>query len=244
MGASAVSAVFADRVTFPDETFNFVITYKWGLITKDTGVATLLLRNKGDRYDLEMHAKTLPWADKIFQVRDTLRSSLRKSDLKPIKYTKISHEGDSHSHETVSFSSYGNTVGGDVVKKKFKKDGVHTKTAKLTATGATYDMLSVFYYLRTIDLAKLAANKNLVTKVNIFSGSQAESMTVKCVGVETITMPNKTKRKAYHVRFKFTSHGGKKSSDDMDAWLSYEAPHIPLHLSGTLPIGSMKVWLK
>lgn len=234
----------AKAFSFPDETLNYVITYKWGLITKDTGDATLKLRNRGDRYDLEMHARTRPWADGIFMVRDTLRSSIRKNDLKAIKYTKISNEGDHHNRVEVRFSHYGSAVGGDVVKQNFKKEGTKTRTAKLSATGPTYDMLSVFYYLRTLDLPRLAANKGLVSKVSIFSGSQSETMTIRCVGVETLTMPDKSKRKTYHVRFNFTSKGGKKSSEDMDAWLSFEAPHIPLHLSGTLPIGSMKVWLK
>lgn len=234
----------AKTFSFADETLNYVITYKWGLITKDTGDATLKLRNHGDRYDLEMHAKTRPWADGIFMVRDTLRSAITKKDLKAVKYTKISNEGDHHNRVEVGFSHYGTTVGGDMMKKSFTKDGVKTKTAKLTASGPTYDMLSVFYYLRTLDLPKLAANKDVVTKVTIFSGSRPETMTIRCVGVETITMPDKSKRRTYHVRFNFTSKGGKKSSEDMHAWLSVEAPHIPLHLSGTLPIGSMKVWLK
>lgn len=236
--------VYAQSFTFPDETLHYVITYKWGLISKETGDATLSLRNHGDKYSLTMSAKTRPWADKIFTVRDTLYSTVAKNGLKPIKYTKITHEGDHHGKDVVNFSHYGSTVGGSTHKENYKKEGTTTKDAKLTASGPTYDMLSVFYYLRTIDLAKLAANKNMVSKVTIFSGSKAETMKIRCVGVETITLLNKTKRKAYHVKFRFTTKGGKKSSDDMDAWLSYEAPHIPLHLSGSLPIGAVKVYLK
>lgn len=37
---------------FKDETLNYVISYKWGLIHKDAGEATLKLRNSGNKYKL------------------------------------------------------------------------------------------------------------------------------------------------------------------------------------------------
>ena len=37
-------------------------------------------------------------------------------------------------------------------------------------------------------------------------------------------MKDKSKRKAYHIRFNFTMQGGKKSSDDIDCWISGEMP--------------------
>ena len=63
---------------FADETLHYVITYKWGLITKDSGDATLSLKNQGSRYYIKLTGKTRPWADDLFQVRDTLVSVMDK----------------------------------------------------------------------------------------------------------------------------------------------------------------------
>lgn len=56
-------------------------------------------------------------------------------------------------------------------------------------------------------------------------------------------MRDKTEREAYHIKFNFTQDGGKKSSDDIDAWISTDSRHIPLYLVGKLPIGEIRVYL-
>ena len=44
------------------------------------------------------------------------------------------------------------------------------------------------------------------------------------------------------VKFKFSQDGRKKSSDDIDAWISMNPKHIPLMIRGKLPIGEMRVY--
>ena len=57
-------------------------------------------------------------------------------------------------------------------------------------------------------------------------------------------MRNGTKRQAYHITFKFTQEGGKKSSDDLDAWMSTDEARIPILLVGKLPVGQIKCYYK
>ena len=45
---------------------------------------------------------------------------------------------------------------------------------------------------------------------------------------------------AYKVSFTFTGEGGKKTSDDMWAWISADTDHIPLKLEGKLPVGKVQ----
>ena len=109
---------------------------------------------------------------------------------------------------------------------------------KLTGSGEVYDMLSVFYFLRNIDYSKL--QKGETVKATVFSGSKAETITIRCVGTEEIKLRDKSKREAYHIKFKFTTAGKKKSSDDIDTWISTDATHIPLLVVGSLPVGQVK----
>ncbi len=67
-----LSCVSAYAAGFANEKLHYVISYKWGLIHKDAGEATLTLRRQGADYRIMLAAKTKPWADKIFMVRDTL----------------------------------------------------------------------------------------------------------------------------------------------------------------------------
>lgn len=225
-----------------DETLHYVISYKWGLVHKDAGDATLTLRNRGNNYQLQLTAKTKPWADKIFMVRDTLQSSVAKSAFRPVSYSKISHEDGKYRRDDIRYSRSGNSVTADVNRTSRDKKGAVTKTTKkFTATGTAYDMLSVFYFIRTIDYAKLESTKTLQT--SIFSGSKVERLTIHYIGKEKIKMRNNTTRNAIKISFQFTTDGKKKSSDNIEAWISDDTSHIPLQLIGKLPIGSVRVYL-
>lgn len=226
---------------FSNENLHYVISYKWGLIHKDAGDATLSLRNSGNSYQLMLAARTKPWADKFYQVRDTLLGTIRKSDFKPLSYSKITHEKGRYGKDHISYSYSGNKATGKCQRIREDKAGNLNESYKtLTASGPVFDMLSVFYYLRTINYADLANGKEI--KATVFSGSKAETITIRSLGKESIQLRDKSRREAYHILFNFTIEGKKKSSDDIDAWISADSSHIPLYLVGKLPVGQVRVY--
>lgn len=228
---------------FKDETLHYVISYKWGLVNKDAGEATLSLRHSGNKYNLKLTAKTLPWADKYFSVRDTLLSTVDKTKFLPLSYAKISHEGGDYRRDDITYSRSGNKTTAAVKRFSRKKDGRESSsTNKFSANGTAFDMLSVFYYLRTLDYAKLKASR--ITRTAIFSGSQVETLTIRYVEQKEIKLRNGKKRDAIKIAFSFTTDGRKRSSENMEAWVSADSEHIPLELIGKLPIGSVRVYLK
>lgn len=239
MLAVSVSALAA--TAFNNETLKYVVTYKWGLIHKDAADATLSLKRNGNNYNVSLTAKTKPWADKVYQVRDTLKGTIRVNDLKPLSYTKITHEKGKYGRDEIKYSYTGNTVKASTKKIRDKKGKQTVTDNSLSATGPVYDMLSVFYYLRKLDYSQL--NKNKIYTATIFSGSKKETIKIKSLGIETVELKNKTKQKAYHIKFNFTSGGGKKSSDDIDTWISLDESHKPLYLVGKLPIGEVRAYL-
>lgn len=238
----ALCATTAFAYEFPDETLHYTITYKWGLIHKDAGKATLSLRNRGADLDMKLTARTLPWADKIFMVRDTLTSRMAKNGLKVKTYRKTSHEGKRYALDVIDFNHAGSAVKATTQRVRRNKDGAVTKNRiSLTGGSPAFDMLSVFYYLRTLDFNGMSKGK--IHKVAIFSGKKVETMTIKVVGKETLTMRDKTKREAWKLTFSFSTPGKKISSDNIEAWISTKAPHIPLYLVGKLHIGQVRVYL-
>lgn len=225
---------------FSNETLRYVISYKWGLIHKDAGEATLSLRRNGGNYNVMLAARTKPWADKIYRVRDTLQGTIRVRDLKPLHYTKIMHEKDKDARDEIKYTVNGNTTVGTA--KRFRiKDGREVVSEKsLSATGPVYDMLSVFYYLRKLDYSQL--NRNKLYTATVFSGNKKETVKIRSLGLEKIRLKDKTEREAYHIRFNFTQKGGRKSSDDIDTWISVDESHIPLYLVGKLPVGEVRAY--
>lgn len=237
----SLSTIMISAARFENEKLKYVISYKWGLIHKDAGEATLSLTNSGDNYNVVLSARTKPWADKIYQVRDTLKCVIRASNLKPISYQKITHEKGEYKRDEINYIVSGNTTTGHAKRIRFEKGKKNITENTFTATGPVYDMLSVFYYLRQLDFDQL--NKNKVYTATIFSGKRKEIIKIRSLGKEKIKLKNGTEREAYHIRFNFTREGGKKSSDDMDTWISTDARHIPLYLVGKLPVGEVRAYL-
>lgn len=229
------------KTTFGDETLKYVITYKWGLITKDSGDATLSLKNQGSKYYIQLTGKTRPWADGLFKVRDTLVSVMDKAKFLPLSYTKVAHEGDKYAKDVIEYSYSGNHVNGKAIKYRDKKGKQTTENLELSATGDTFDMLSVFYWIRTLDPATLPEGQKVTA--TMFSGSHEETVKIWKAGESTVKMRDGSKREAWHIKFTFTSKGGKKTSDDIDAWISKDAKRIPLQIKGSLPLGHVCAYL-
>lgn len=222
---------------FENETLNYQIVYHWGLIWKHAASATLEIRAEQANYEAKLCARTLSWVDKIYKVRDTLYSTIEKERFVPIKYIKATHEKNHVGRDIVEFSYDNGTTTGNCVRIRPNKND---HTVLLSTEGEAYDMLSVFYMLRTLDMGELEQNGGFSTTV--FSGKRKERLDIKYVGVENIELRDKSKHKAYRIKFTFTEEGKKKTSDDIDTWISMNEARIPLMLKGSLPIGEVRVY--
>ena len=223
-------------VDFGNEKLNYEIVYHWGPVWKHAADATLSIRKtNGGGYFSQLTGKTRSWADKVYPVRDTLKCTM-DANMRPLVYEKLTHEKDYYARDVVKFSyNYSHT---NARCTRYRKSG--TTNIDLSAKSQAYDMVSVFYMLRSLDYDELSRNKNYTTV--IFSGKQKEYLTINYKGVETIKMRDGSKRQAHRIQFKFTQKGGKQSSDNLTAWMSTDAGRIPLLLVGKLPVGEVKCY--
>jgi hypothetical protein len=233
-----VAAGAAANPTFTNESLSYKVMYKWGLINKQAGRATLTIKDSGNHYVTKLVARSEPWADKFYTVRDTLNGSIQKNGFKPTFYEKIANEGGEHKHDVVKFSYNGTSVTGNCTRKVVKKGELKVnQTQTLTATGTTVDMLSSFYMMRSLPFDTWHDGHKY--ECYIFSGKRKELLTISYHGTENISVNDKTYN-CYHITFIFTSNGGKKTSDDMDAWITADSSRIPIQLEGKLAVGKVR----
>ena len=228
----------AEAVDFTNEALNYEIVYHWGVIWKHAGDATLSIRKSGNGYNAMLVGKTRSWADKIYPVRDTLKSTLN-AKLQPTRYQKPTHEKDYYARDVVDFARSGGKTTGKGTRYRPKKP---TASVTLSANGDAYDMLSVFYMLRNLNFDTMAKGTKKTT--SIFSGKRKETLTITFHGQKSIELRDKSKHIAHYVTFTFTTDSGKKSSDAITAYLSTDSRHIPLMIVGKLPVGEVKVYYK
>lgn len=229
--------------SFNNETVRYKVLFKWGFVQKTAGHATLTLTNREKTYDLRLAASSAPWADKFYKVRDTLIGQVNKQGFKPIIYEKKSHEGDEHKHDVVRYSYSGAKTIGTCTSKKWDNDGkmLRNQNNKLEAYGTTVDMLSSFYYMRSLPYSTWKPGH--VVTMNVYSGRRKELLTIKYVGTQKVKVDKKT-YECYHIRFLFTSDGKTKTSDDMDAWLMTTGTHVPVKMVGKLKVGEVQCLLE
>lgn len=241
LAITLASANIAIAVSFNNESLNYKVMYKWGVVNKQAGHATLSLKRQGNQYITQLTAASEHWADRFYKVRDTLNGNIVINGFRPTFYEKIAHEGGEHKHDIVRYSRSGSNVTGNCTRRVVNKKGQLTKNEKrsLTAIGTTLDMLSSFYYMRSLPYNTYRAGHPIT--VNVFSGKRKELLTIKYIGTEKINVDKKTYN-CYHIRFTFTGDGGKKTSDDMDAWISTEPDHIPIKLEGKLKVGKVQCY--
>lgn len=233
-----LGATLAMAVNFNNESLKYKVEYKWGLVNKTAGYVTVSLKNRSDRYVCNLAAHSAPWADKFYKVRDTLYCEVLKNGFLPVIYEKRSHEGGDHKLDVVKYSRSGGTTTGTCIRKVWEEDKlVKDEQRVLTATGTVVDMMSVFYYMRNLPYETWTKGK--VHQLNIFSGKRKELLTITYQGIEDVKCDNKVYN-CYHIKFKFTSDGKKKTSDDMDAWINTSGRRLPVRLEGALPIGKIR----
>ena len=234
--ARAASAV---NCNFANESLNYKVMFKWGMINKQAGRATLSIKGNSAHADMKLTARSENWADRFYKVRDTLSGRVVREGFKPLYYEKIAHEGDEHKHDRVDYVYKGAKTYGNCHRRKWDDKGKLTRNEKrqLEAYGTTVDMLTSFYYMRSLPYSTW--KKGHVVTLNIYSGKRKELLTIKYVGIDNISV-DKKKYRCYHVQFTFTSDGKTKTSDDLDAWISTDGNRIPIKMEGKLKVGKVQ----
>ncbi|MCM1356508.1 MAG: DUF3108 domain-containing protein [Staphylococcus sp.] len=234
----STAAHAVEPVSLVDETLTYDVMYKWGFINKVAGYATMTLRNDGDYYKASVFAENAPWANSIYMLRDTLYTTMTKVGLYPVSYTYIAHENGKYKKDVLKFQRTGNTFTAEAVRYKQKVAGepMTSSSLHLEAQGMTVDMLSSFFYLRTLDFDSMQKGQNVT--VNIFSGSKKEKLKITYMGTKSITL-NGRSYPTYYINFTFTRKGV-ESSEPISGWISTDSQRIPLKVEGSLPVGKVR----
>lgn len=232
------TAAHISAIDFGNESLNYRVTYKWGLIQKNAGRANLTLKRNGDDYHAVLTARSDPWADHIYSVRDTLRSHMSGTDMHPVIYDKATHEAGKYSHDVIRYTYEGKNVTAECTRYRLDKKGHETASdISLEASAPAVDMLSIYYFVRRLDYSRMTKGQH--SYATIFSGKRKEKLTVIYDGTETVKVDG-TSYRCHRISFTFTAEG-RPSSDPMTAWISDDNDRIPVKVTGQLPVGKIHV---
>ena len=225
----------------PNESFSTgeLLKYKvhYGPITAAEAVIdiapTLHHINNRPTYKATVYGKTTSSFDLFIKIRDTWQSYIDTAAILPQRSFRNIEEGSYRKRETVDFNHHTKTA--QVEMKKRNKDKKHS-THKIPAE--VQDIVSGFYYLRTLNYDKFKVGDKFTVKG--FFDEEVFDMVVTYNGRETVDtragsfrtiklVPKMPKNKLF------------KGEDAVTVYLSDDRNKIPVLIQANMFVGSLKV---
>jgi hypothetical protein len=214
-------------------TTNEVLEYRvhYGLI--DAGEARLevasTLKQIGPRqcYQVIGTGKSLGAFDWFFKVRDHYESYIDSESMLPWLFIRKIDEGGYKKRQNVSFNHHKNTA---TSEKKTIETPDHVQ-----------DLISAFYYARTIDFNKAAVGDTFL--IHTYLDDETFPLVIKYMGKETV----KTKMGSFRcIVFKPYLLEGRvfKEKEGMTIWVSDDKNRIPVRAQANILVGSIKMDIK
>ena len=160
--------------------------------------------------------------DWFFKVRDRYESYMDEASMSPLIFIRKVDEGGYHINQN---QVYGKTQ-------------VSNNGKVYTIPDYTQDMLSAYYFARTMDLSN--AKPGDIFEVSSFIDNEVWDLKIRFVARETISTDVGEIR---CLRFRPIVQKGRvfKKEEDLNVWISDDKNHIPVRAQANVLVGSVKM---
>ena len=207
------------------------ISYRLHYGIMNAGIATLEVKETkttySDRpvYHLVGEGKTIGSFDWFFKVRDRYESYMDKEGMFPYHFIRNCDEG-------------GYKIFQDYTFHPDKRAMVNHKKETYLTPDFVQDMLSAFYYARTMDLSQLKVGE--IITVTTIVDDEVWPLKMKYLGKETIKVDA---GKFRCMQFAPVVQKGRvfKKEEDMTIWITDDKNHVPILAKAKILVGSIKM---
>lgn len=196
----------------------------------DAGEAILEVKkdpkNIGGRecYHVVGTGRTLGAFDWFFKVRDRYESVIDQQSMVPWLFIRRVNEGGYIINQNVSFNHY--------------TDSVKSEKATISVPDNTQDLISAFYYARTLDFTN--AKEGDQFEIHGYLDDTSIPLNLKFLGREEVKIKKGTFR---CIKLRPMLQEGRvfKEQEDMTVWVSDDKNRIPIRVQTNILIGSIKM---
>lgn len=223
----------------PGEKLTYRIYFESALSGEiNAGLAFLEIKEENKKiagkstFHLVMRGKTIGAVNIFFKVRDRFDSYISRKTLLPLLYLRRTFESGYTASEDITFDHEKNIA--------YLVDNKRNKTKDIPVPERIHDLLSAYYYARTMDVEEIKKGGNISMKF-LFTDSV---YTTKAFyeGIENIDIYTGTYR---CMRFKPKVITGNVFEDDypLTVWISDDKNRIPLKVESDIIVGFVKLEL-
>ena len=198
----------------------------------DAGIATLEVHDLVDRngkkaYKISGKGKSVGMFDWFMKVRDNFETYIDADQILPLEFIRDIYEGGYTAEEHAIFSHEDNVV--------FPKENPQDTMAMPIGV---QDLLSAFYYARTLDFSDLTYGDEF--PVNVYLDRETFPMNLKYIGKAELETDFGTFK---CLQFRPMVQEGRvfKEEDGMTIWVSDDENKIPIRVETALMVGSLRM---
>lgn len=219
------------------EKMYFTMHYNWGMINSDIGSAVVSLDevdfNGQKAFRCSVSGRTTRLYDLFFKVREEFCSWFTVDGLRPLKFTRDTHEGKYIARNTYIYDW-------DAAEPYIAAD-VYTsstgqKNLQLPLTRCTFDLPALFFFARNIDMDKVEAGRRYPMTFAI----DDEIFNVHFIfyGRETVNVKGLGKVNA--IKFSARLIAGEVFNGDTDVmiWISDDENKVPVFFEAPILVGT------
>ncbi|RFC55949.1 DUF3108 domain-containing protein [Brumimicrobium aurantiacum] len=209
------------------------LTYRISYGIMDAGEAVLTVKetkkkgaNGRPLYHVKGEGKTLGAFNWFYKVEDVYESYVDKKGVFPWLFLRDINEGGYEKEQEYVFQQN---------KQKVVSEG---KSYKVPL--GVQDMISSFYYARTLDFKNMKVGE--ITEFKCFMDEEVWPLKVKYVGKEDISIRKGTFE---CMKFQPVVQEGRyfEEPDDVEFWVTNDENRIPVLVKAKIPVGSIKMHL-
>lgn len=212
---------FGERLSF-EISYGF-ITAAEAFFTVSPSPVTISGR---ETYEVNFETNSRPSFDVIYKVRDNYKSYIDTRGIFPWKYEQHIREPKFSKDFEVNFLP-------DSVKVKTKNNNEAVR--EFQAPAYVQDIISAFFYVRTLDLSK--SKEGEVISVPVFNDDKHFDLAVKIIGRETVDVAS-GEFKTIIVQ-PMLSEGFTNKTSDIYVYLSDDERKIPVKVKMKIVIGAL-----
>jgi len=179
-------------------------------------------------------ASTYSNYDSFFKIRDLYQTWVDKTDIKPYLFKRVVDEGGYKFN--MKYLIQRNSL---QAKYEYERNGI-LKTSVIPITENTQDLVSVLYYIRTLEYENMALNK--VITVSTLIDDKTENIILTYKGKQTIKTEAFGQISCYRLNIS-VNNKALVNKETNNIWLTADKNKIPVLVKAEIPVGSIQLRL-
>ena len=219
------------------EKFSFSIHYEWGAIDSDVGWANIVLdtlRVNGTKaFHCMVYGRTTRLYDLFFPVRENFQSWFTYDGLKPLRFTRDTHEGKYVAKNTYVYRRDG--VLDDHIMAEVYTSSDGDRSVELPLNACTFDLPALFYFARNMDFASVEPDRKYPMTFAIDDDVYNVYFILR--GPETIKVRGVGTVKTIKFSVKLISGNVFTGDEDLSVWITDDGNRIPVLFEAPILVG-------